>query len=133
MGTHKAYKYDAKIAKEIRDGILEGYSLTKIHDNLRHRQNCPASWSTINKIYQKDIAQARMEKDGRILSAYWKAVEDGNPKLIELGMRSQVGWEPTSKVTEVDGTDPDEAADAVDILLEKLGHKQKDTDSDADG
>lgn len=121
-----SYRHDGHIANQIREGILNGLSLTRIHDSIRHYQQCPASWTTLSKIYREDIAQARAEIDKRVTGFAFKRMEEGSDKLIELYLRSKVGWNPTVNINEMDNTDPDEAVDAVDVLMEKLGKKQKD-------
>ena len=125
MKSQTVYKRDKTIARKIREGILNGLSLTRIHDSLRHYSNCPSSWTTINKIYGKDIAEARAEIDGKVTDLAFKRMENGSDKLIELYLRSKAGWNPTVNINEID-----DAVDAVDILMEKLGKKSKDEESE---
>ena len=117
------YRYDGRMATKIREGILNGLTLTRIHDSIRHWQQCPSSWQTIAKLYQKDIAEARAEIDQKVTGLAFKRMEDGSDKLIELYLRSKAGWNPTVDIREMEEGDPDEATDAVDVLMEKLGKK----------
>jgi hypothetical protein len=119
------YDYDNKIAEELYRGILKGVSVSKIYDKISHWVNCPQDKSTIYVKYKKVIAEARVAYDERILGYADERMKEGSDKLIELALRSKVGWNPTTKIQEVTEEDADENLDALSILMEKLGKNKE--------
>ena len=115
--------YDRKIETKLYEGILKGVSAYKIHDEISHWQNCPRTYSSLLNKYRTIISKAKVDYDEKILGYANKRMEEGSDKLIELALRSKVGWSPINQVKEVDSDDPDEANDSVSVLMEKLGKK----------
>lgn len=121
------YKESKVIADKLRENILKGISVYKTYDSLRHTQDCPSSHATFYKVYDKVIADARLELDAKLTDAYWKKVDEGDSKLIEFGLRSKAGWNPATKVEDV--TDQvDEDTDPLDKLKAML-EKRNESDS----
>lgn len=116
------YEYSEEVAKRLREGILQGLALTKIHDSMKHLQACPASMSTLTKVYGQVIAEARVSLDEKLLTAFWKKVGEGDSRMIELGLRTKVGFNPPTKVEDTTG-DPNEDTTPLDKLQEFLNKK----------
>jgi hypothetical protein len=120
--------YDKKIESKIYEGILKGLSLTKIHDSISHWQTCPKTVQSLVNNYRPTIAEARVARDEKILGYAEDRMKAGSDKIIELALRSQVGWNPSVKIQETDEDTPDEAQDAISALMEKLGKGKDEED-----
>jgi hypothetical protein len=113
------YKHDKKIADKIRAGIRQGISPLRIFEANKHLQAMPQAHSTYYKVYERDIAEAKLEVDERLTDAFWHKISEGDSKLIEFGLKTKAGW--NAPVKTVDATDePDENSDSLEVLKDKL-------------
>lgn len=129
----QVYKRNQDIVTKLREAMLKGHSARSVYLANLHLAAMPASETSFYRVYRDDIEQAKFEYNERLLNLAHNRMEEGSDKLIELALRSKLGWNPTTKVQEVDAEDTDEHSDPVSILMEKLGKSKVDEEGIGNG
>lgn len=112
----EAHKYSEFYAGKLREKILKGLPVTKAFEGTCHLQEAPGSLKTVYVYYKRDIERARADFAERIAEKAGDAIDEGNSKILELAIKTHLGWNPSVKVEEKDDENPDEHSDAVDTL-----------------
>lgn len=114
-----ALRWRKDIENSVVSGIKNGLTIQAVLDSISHMNEAPQSSGALYKIYGPAINEARAEVQGEIGSAFLNKIREGDSKLIEFGMKSFVGWNPTHKIQEVENGE--EEMDAVSKLSALLG------------
>lgn len=117
--SNQPYKHNKKIADKIRAGVRKGISPLRIFEANKHLVDMPNSHSTFYKIYEDDIAQAKLEVDEALTNAFWTKIAEGDTKLIEFGLKTKSNWNPPVNTKDITD-EPDENSDSLDVLKQKL-------------
>jgi len=116
-----ALKHRKVIENEVRKGIQNGASIQQILDRISHMAEAPASSATLYKIYGPAIEEERAKFSDFVGSAIVRKIQEGDSKIIEFTARSKMGWNPSTRIEEVDQSDEEKDNDAVSRLASLLG------------
>lgn len=120
--------YSPDVEKRIRQLVRDGVGVRVIIDAIQDLAFAPRSIKTMYEKYGPAIADERAKFHSYLGQKAYERIDEGSDKILELALRSKAGWNPSVITEEKDAEDIDEDSDALDILLEKLGKKDKDTE-----
>jgi hypothetical protein len=121
--SHKTLPYQERIAARIREGVESLLPVSAILNSISHMQYAPKSYTTLYKIYGEVLAESEYAVKKEAGTLVRERMKESD-KILEMYARSRLGFNPTNRVEEVDGSEPDMDNDPISILMEKLGKSE---------
>ena len=125
MANKNELPYSAVVAQTVYDCLAKGMSLNATLDKIRNLKNAPKSNNSLYRNYSDQVAKGRAAYQEFILDKANDRMKDGSDKILELALRSKVGWNPSIKIEEQDPDKPDENLDPISRLSQLLGRDEE--------